>query len=326
MARGDSTVTVRIVGDTKSLTTALNTANTKISGFGKGLSGAGKLALGLGAIGGVATGFELIGDALAKADQHGDALQQLSRTLTPELATNVDKIGAGMSTIGLSQTAFDTLAADFAAFGLAAGISATNTADLAPNVVAAAQAFSLADSKGRPANEVLELMEKAAGGSAKAAAELGVTVDPTASKLDNMRSIVAQLNPLVVDATTGHKDLEGAQSELSAKMDNLITKLGEGLAPALSDVVGFINDEIDAIPGAIEGWQLLGKAIEDFGRKVLGPLGNVKDLLDQITPNVQGLLNPTSIFGGGGGAQTPSESAIIAAQRNHNARNGLGAP
>src|SRR5262249_16176956 len=153
---------------------------------------------------------------------------------------------------GLSSTQFDTLAAGFADFATATqSIDDQKIAELAPSVVATAQAVSLLGDKNP--DEVIGLIEKAAGGSEKAARELGVTIDKNAGFAGNLTSILAQLKPKLDDATTGSGDLEQKQAELNAKWDNAVTTLGENLAPVLTDIVGFINDEIDAIPGAIQG-------------------------------------------------------------------------
>jgi len=240
------------------------------------------------------------------------------------------------------------LEAAFADVATATGIADPLIASLADNVAATAAAVSLLGDQD-PAT-VVDLIGKAAGGSEKAMKALGVSLTDaevatramadtgktnTKSLTDQelatarLELILEQLKPKLDAATTGTADLETRQGELNARVETLQASLGEKLAPALATVLGFINDEIDAIPGAIEGWQMLGATIEGFARGVLGPLGNVRDALEGILDLLNSVRSKSPDFDArdmAGGSSDRSTSSALRRESELSGTMGHGGP
>jgi uncharacterized phage infection (PIP) family protein YhgE len=315
MARADSKIVVSIIGDASKLSSSLGEAERKVGGFQVGL---GTLAKGFVALGVASAGVDFIKGATQEADRLGDALARLTHTLGPEFTAQLDSAAGGFAEIGASKQDILELEAVFADFGHASGIANDALATLAPTAAATAQALTLTDDQGRSASQMLDLLDKAATGSEKAARELGVTLTDGLDPAAQMTSILAQLSDKVTDAESSQKDLEGQQSKLQAQWETLTGQLGGPLSDALASVVGFINDEIDAIPGAIKGWEMLGAAVEGFGRTALAPLGNVRDALEGLS-NLLGdvAFNLTHI-----GSGAVSERTIRQANEDFNNRQG----
>lgn len=336
MGIGDSQIVVKIIGDAKSLTGALKTADGSIGRTAK------NLVVGGAALVGIHEAFQFLGDSNQEADRLADATQRLNIQLG-DLAGPLESTASSFRDLGLSSQDVLELEAAFADVATTTEIADTQIASLADNVAATAAAVSLLGDQD-PAT-VVDLIGKAAGGSEKAMKALGVSLTDaevaaramsdtgktnakslTDQELATARLelILDQLKPKLDAATTGTADLELNQRRLDAAAEELQAKLGGPLSDSLADVLGFINDEVDAIPGAVAGWQMLGKAIEDFGRTALGPLGNVRDVLEGIV-NLLGQAASGIPRSGGGNfdEQDLSDRRISDAQRRENERNGL---
>ena len=321
MSRADSTISVNIIGDARKLNKALGSAAGGVDNFGQKVIG------GLVALAVVDKATDVLKGALTEADRLGDALGRLDDQLGPTLASDIDKISKGMAAIGLSRQDVLETAANFADLATAIGISDAQIAGFAGSVSATAGAIVLAGGAGgADLAGVVDLIGKAAGGSAKAAKTLGVSLTEGLDPAAQLTSILDQLKPTLDRATTGTGDLEQSQKELQARTETLAGELGEKLAPALNTVLGFIIDEIDAIPAAVAGFGMLGDAVTGFAKEVLSPLARVEDVLQ----NILGLFEQTS----GAGVQRNSRGGIIIGPssersttndlRNWRERNGLG--
>ncbi len=326
MARASSVISVSIIGDAKKLVGAVGDADKATGGLVKS---AAKLAVGAVAIG---KGFDFIQGSLAESDRLGDAMARLSNQLTPETAKVLERNADSFSRIGASAQDMLELEAIFADFATAAGIADPTIAGMAESVAATAQALTQTDDEGRDATAMMDLLNKAAGGSAKAAKELGVTLTDGLAPADQMRSIISQLNPKLVDATTGTQDLASKQEELGAKFETVMGKIGAGLEGPLTDILTFIDDQIEQIPGAIAGWQMLGDAIVGMAEDVLSPLARVADALRTIIKLFDSSDSRASVVirggvapsGGTGTTRGTTDRAISDAQRRQQERNGLG--
>jgi hypothetical protein len=324
-----STILVKILGDAKGLTGALTTADAGLGGTAK------KLAGGLIALGAVKLGFDALGDALDQADRLGDATSRLDLQLGA-LAAPLEATAGGFAKLGQSRQDMLELEATFADIGTKAGIADPLIAGSAEQVAKIAAAASLLGDQ--DAATIVDEIGKAAAGSSKPLGDLGVSLEladvqaraladtgKTSAKslTDNelaaarLELILEQLQPKLDDVTGSSADLEGGQRALQARIETLSGSIGDKLSPAMAGVLQFINDEIDAIPGAIQGWQLLGKAIEDFGRFALGPLGNVRDALGGIGDLQGNIIRQLGVLVG------VSEADVQKAQTNHDERNGL---
>lgn len=315
MAIGDSIIRVSIIGDVRNLQQALVKADQSTGGLVKSL---GKTFLALGA---VREGFQFAQSSLDEADRLGDAMARLNDSIGVEFTNRLEDTADNFTRIGASSQDMLELEAIFAAFGTAAGIADPQIASFAESVAATATAFSLVDDQGRDASAVMDLITKAAGGSEKAARELGVALIDTKDPTQQLANILAQLKPTLDAATTGTADLEQKQRELQAKVEDLSGKLGQQLEPALVSVLTVITDGIDDIGGAIWGFQELTRVVVRFGHDTLGPLANVRDALHDIL-NTLGLVSQRAGAVVGTGASFRRESTTVRNVDDFQSRNG----
>lgn len=338
-AIGDSIIRVSIIGDAKKLVGALGDADKATGGLLK--SSAKSIGTTLVALGAVREGFQFLQDSTREADRLADATTRINLALGDYASLVKDNAGS-FRKLGLSTQDVLEMSANFSDFAIKAGIGVETVARFGDEVAATAQAVSLLGDQ--DAASVVDNIGRAAGGAQKAMAALGLNITDAAvvarAKLDiwadsgrkvtgaitdadkataRLELIMEALNPKLQEATNGTQDLEQAQAELGAQVEELQGKLGGPLSDALLQVTSFINDEIDAIPHAIAGFEALGKGIEDFGRVALTPLANVADALRGILS----LLGQTESVGrkvtGGAGL---SESSIVQATNSFNDRNG----
>lgn len=297
MARADSTIKVTILGDAKNLIGALGTAD-KATG---GLVTSGAKILGTGIA--VRKGFDLINDSLAEADRRGDAIQRLERSIGKiDTAKLVDTSDA-FSDIGASSQDILELEAIWADLGTSAGIAKQPLADNAEALsIAALAAAQVHDAD---PSAIMDAIGKAAGGSTRGLKPYGVDLTEAAVQQralqdtgkDNPKMltdtelaaarvalILEAFNPLVQDATTGSGDLAQKQDELGAKFETVAGKIGAGLEGPLGDALDWVNDMVDAIPGAIDGWNMLGRVIAGVLNDILTPVARAGDA-------IRGLLN-----------------------------------
>lgn len=315
--RARSIIEVAVLADVKNLDKTLTQVDKKIGTIGK--VGAGVVG-GFVALGAIDKAFDFVGGALEKADTFNDSFDTLARQITPEFADRVKAIAFDFSDIGLSADEVGTLASNFANLATAAGASAPQIATLTPQLLDVAAAISA--KTGKSIDEVVTDIGKAAQGSQKPVADLGIVVDETLNPDQQLLSILSQASTLYGTAKDATDDFAGSQDTVNAKWDNFTIKVGEALDGPLKALLDFINDEIDAIPHAIEGWQMLGGVIEQFGRNVLGPLGNVRDVLGgiidlfgQVTRSARGSLD---FF------DDNFERQVTDALRRNRSRNGIG--
>jgi hypothetical protein len=340
VASSKSVIQVSIIGDAKKLIGAVGEADKATGGLVK--SGAKVLAGGIA----VKKGFDLIGDSLQEADRRGDAIQRLQRAIG-DLNKPLVEASDNFAHIGASSQDILELEAAYADFATSAGIAAP---DIAANAEELAKtALALAQVHDEDPSAILDAIGRAAGGATKSLKPYGVDVSEAAvvqralaeTGKDNAKALTDQekaaarvslileaFKPIVDDVTTGTADLAQKQDELGAKFETTMGKIGAGVEGPLSDVLDFINDEIDAIPGAIEGWNMLGDAIVSAAQNALAPLARLNDLLNEISFN----LNHINIVGDkfqtspgraprNGGL---SDAQIAAAQKRDRERNGLG--
>ena len=152
-----------------------------------------------------------------------------------------------------------TLSVKIADLGAAAGQSATQIAELAGPTLAAAGAIE--QLKGTdPEATITAILKAATTGSLKPLQQLGVYLSDaevqtralkdtgkknaealTAQELATARweLILEKLNPQILQATSGTKDLGDKQGILSAKWDTLLTKIAPPLEEFLGAIVGW---------------------------------------------------------------------------------------
>lgn len=277
-------IRVKITGDAAGLNRALGGADAGIRGFAVKAGGvlvaaaAGKEVL------------DFLGDSTAEADRLGDAIFNLETQLGGLAAPLVESAGA-FSEIGASKQDIIEMEARFADLATSIGIADPLIAATAESTAATAAAMALLSDK--EPDVILDLIAKAAAGSAKAARELGVTLDEDLGPAEQLTAILAQLKPKLDAATSGTADLEQQQAEWQAKVETLQAELGDKLGPALATVLGFINDEIDAIPHAIEGFARLGQVIGDTAAEILSPIARARDAVEGFLDLLGGVFGAT---------------------------------
>ncbi len=338
MPSASSVIRVSIIGDAKKLSGAIKDADRSTKGL---LSSSAKVGLAtLGGLGAVAAGTEFIQDAIGEADRLGDATARLNRIIGETDTAKIAAVAEDFTKLGLSKQDVLELSANFASIGIAAQLSAPEIAALSDDVAATAAAMSLVDDEGRDAAAFVDLIGKAAGGAEKPLKELGISLTDaevaaramavtgksnaealTESELASARLalILEKLKPALNDATTGTADLEQKQRAMQAQIETLSGKIGQQLEPALVAVLDGISEIIDELgdwPGAIGQ---AGDAVVQFGRNVLGPLGNVRDALE-------GILGLFGQVAGAAGAGTGffNERDLQRTQDNRSERNGGG--
>lgn len=317
MARGKSVIDVLIIGDAKRLIGAVNQADQSMGGL---LKSAGKLFLASRVVG---EGFDFLQGSLQEADRLGDALQRLETQLGPDFAAKLDSTASGFADLGSSRQDILEMEAAFADLSTSIGLTDDAITSFAPAAAGIASAISLV--KEVDAATVMDQIGKAAGGSARAAKELGVTLLEGVDPATQMKNILDQLAPTLDAVTTGGADVEQQQRKLGAQWETLQAGVGQLVEGPLTDLLTFINDEIAAIPGAIEGWKMLGGAVEGFGRDALAPIARVADAVNGLFGLIRdlagaiGSINLGPLSGG-------SDLGTAAALRRERARNGQGSP
>ena len=273
MASASSVIRVSIIGDAKKLTGALSQADKATGGL---LASTAKLAAGAIAIERVGTvAADFIGDSIAEFDRLGDATFNLTTQLG-DLAGPLIDTADQFSRIGASKQDIIEMEARFADLATATGIADTQIAMFADDAAATAAAMALLSDK--EPDVILDLIAKAAGGSAKAAKELGVSLLANVDPATQLNNILTQLKPKLDAATTGTMDLEQQQKAMEARIETLQAQFGEALNPVLLDFWEGLNLAADAMGGIPEDL----KQIEDAARTLLAPLGNLNDLLGGI--------------------------------------------
>lgn len=317
MTIGDSIIRVTILGDVKKLNAAIGEADKKVGGL---IGSTAKVAVG-GFIGlqAVDKAFDFLNTGLDNADKFGDALDRIAGATTPEFARRIEDIAFSMTDIGLSAPEVGDLAAKFTDLATAAKVTEPTILAITPHMLELASA--IAATTGKPLDEVINDIGKAAQGNQKPVSEYGVVVDKALNPDARLLDILDQLNKKFPDAKSAADDLAGAQDELAAKVDNLATKFGQMAEGPLTAVVDFFNHVLDDIPRTVKMFEDLGGSIVGFARTVLGPLGNVRDLLEDITH-----------LAGGGSVKAPvgstvprfTEKSLVQAQAAFDDRNGNG--
>lgn len=292
-ARADSTIRVNVIGDAKSAATALDTTEAKVKGLGgsiKTLAAAGGLLVAGAAV------VEFGGKALEEADRLGDATARLQLQLG-DLSSKLTDTAEDFSKLGLSAQDVLELEAAFADAATAVQLADDKIADLADDAAATAAAIGLLT--GQDPSTVIDLIGKAAGGSAKALKALGISLTDSEVEARALKDtgkltadsltdgeiaaagyslVLEKLRPKLEDATTGQADLEQKTSEVNAKMETLTGKIGVLIEGPMTTLV-------EQLLQAADGASLLATnfdaAIAEL-KAGTGPIGNVIDKVETL--------------------------------------------
>lgn len=309
MARADSTIRVNIIGDSKSLQSALSQGEGRLGTFqGKMLA----LGTGIAATFAAEKILDFTQTALGEADRLGDAIYRLDRQLGPELAAKLDSRATQFERIGASRQDVLELAAAFADSATALGQSKDDIGSWAEKAAGIASAFALI--KDTDADTVIKQIGLAAGGAEKPLKELGIALDPvevtsraladsgkaTADNLTDAelaaaryKIILEKLSPVLDDAASGSADLEQRTKEVGARWETFTGKVGEGIEGPLSDLLGLGIDLIDGLGD-------VGAALDELGGNfldLLGPVGTVANAVGDLLGLIQTALENLGILG-----------------------------
>lgn len=335
MARADSTVKVNIIGDSKGLQRELGKADKGIAGLGVSVKG---LVAGAAFAGAAVAVTDFAQSALNESDRVGDAVTRLDLQIG-DLSDQLVDASDDFAKLGQSQGDILELAAAFADTATALQLADPLIASFADDAAATAAAIALLGDQS--ADEVIDLIGKAAGGGAKALKALGISLTDaevesraladtgklTAESLTDAdlaaasyALVLEKLKPRLDAVAEGSGDVEQRQAEVEARFETLTGKIGAALEGPLNDLLGWILSGID-------GWELFANRmdlVEQAARDMLGPLARVADALRTINdlirtgggllPNagaigiddLERLRNSPTGSGGGGGAQKPN--------------------
>jgi phage-related minor tail protein len=293
VAVAKTVISVAIIGNAKGLIGTLNQADAKMGGFLKGA------AKGFIAFAAVDKAFDAVGSLVENADRAGDAMGRLASNVGDVNVAKLDAIAGNFADIGVSRPDFLEIVAGFSEFATASGkIDPGQITSMAGGVAQFAGAMGAL--KGvDPATLGDDIANFISGtrGAQAAGKELGVMFDPSMTSIERYNILMQKLPGLLNDVTGANAGLDDKQNELNAKWETFGSEVGPVVEGSLSNILGFILDEIDAIPGAIQGWQMLGDAIKNMAAEVLTPLARVADALNAIG---MGLSDPSignQIFG-----------------------------
>ena len=136
--------------------------------------------------------------------------------------------------------------------------------------------------------------------------------------------ILQGFKPAIDAATLGTGDFAQKQDELGAKFETVMGKIGAGVEGPLADLLTFINDEIDAIPAAIEGFDMFGRVVAQTLRNITAPLAGAADAMRNLLGLAGDIgrinINDVGNFISGGRSDRDIAASIAREQQ----RNGLG--
>lgn len=321
MARADSTISVNIIGDARKLNKALGKAAGGVDNFGQ------KVVGGLVALAVVDKATDVVGSMLDSADRAGDAMGRMVSLLGQADTRKLQDMADGFSDIGVSAPDFLEITAGFAEFATASGkLEPAKITEMAPGVAEFAGALGrLKDVDPSTLGDDIANFISGTRGAAAAAKELGVPFDAALTPAQRYAQLMERLPGLLEQVTGANQGLDDKQSELNAKWETFGSEVGPVVEDVLSAILDFTLDEIAALPAAIQGFGLLGDAAVQLGRDALGPLGRLKDVLEDII----GLFDQTNAASPGPGLRgrqpgAGSERSTTNDLRNWRERNGLG--
>jgi hypothetical protein len=337
VARSSSIISVSIIGDAKKLIGAVNAADQSTGGLIKSTVKV------VGASVAIRKGFDLINDSLAEADRRGDAIQRLTNQIG-NLADPLIKTADNFSKIGASAQDMIELEATFADLATSAGVTEPEIAANAEQL--SAMALALAQVHDADPSAIMDAIGKAIGGQTRGIKQYGVdlteaSVAQRAMEMtgkDNAKALTAQelaaartslimeaFTPILDQVATGTGDVAQKQDELGAKFETVSGKIGVAVEGPLGSALDWINDMIDAIPAAMDGWGALGDKINDVVGQIQGPLNDLRALVANLLDMFSDLRTQTSgNFDRHDSPNGQRDRDIAASLARERERNGLG--
>lgn len=318
---------VNVVGDSRSFERALSRSSTAASKFQRDVdrvSGAsGKLnklsalkgfGAGLVASEGVRLVKDLVGEASNLNEQTAKSQIVFGQSAAAIKAWSETTAGA----YGISQTAALEAAGTIGTITRSMGLSETAAADMSRSLVDLAG--DLASFNNTSSDDALVALRSAIVGEYEPLRRLGSALSEarvqqqamietgkqSARELTSREKVTARYNLILKDTALAQGDAARTSEtfanqtrQLSAKADELQANLGNLLLPAVTDLVGVLNDGASAALA-------LGDALKSVGDIDLGPLGKVGDVIgeikdsaiDKVAPFARPILSAVDYFSG----------------------------
>lgn len=294
-------ILVRVKGDAQQLSDELAKGDRAVGGFSSGqvakVAGVVSAAFAAGAV------VDFANTAIGEAARVDDAYLALQGTLGDELGDLLKERAGDFAEIGKSKGDVLELQTIFAGIASSYGLDSRSVADLADDVIIAADA--VADLKGLDPADVIDKIAKAAmlGEDDLAALGLHLTeADVVARALTDSGKTSAEaltdgekaaaayalilegLNPLVEKAGEHTDTLRGKQEELNAKWETFTGDIGEALEGPLLDL-------LDWFQAGIDGWSLFADSMDDPQDQLRGIFGLITAIndLNPFIPHFGGL-------------------------------------
>ncbi len=320
MGVAKTVISVAIIGDAKRLIGAIGKADAATGGL------LGSATKAFAAVAVVDKAFDVVKDILEQTDRMGDATSRITSLLGDIDTKKLTDIAGDFSDIGVSAPDFLEIAAGFTEFASASGlIKPDDIATMAGGVVEFAGALGELKNVD-PASLGDDISNFIAGtrGAQAAAKELGVPFDKALTPAQRYAELMARLPGLLNDVSGANQGLDDKQGELGAKWETFAADIGPPVEDVLSGILDLFIHIADDIPRTVKGFQDLAGGIVGFVQTVLGPLGNVRDVLEQIIKFSTGASGPTGKLPGvsapfGGGL---TDSGVNAANNRNAVRNG----
>ena len=295
-------IVVRVKGDVKGLTDELAKGEQSVGRFSGNIAKVGIVAGAALAGAGVAA-VAFADTALTEAGRVDDAFSSLQGTLGDELGDVLKARADDFAEIGRSKGDILELQTIFAGIATSYGVDNAAVADLADDIVIAADA--VADLKGLDPADVIDKISKAAqlGEDDLAALGIHLTEADVAALTDGELAaaayslILEKLNPQVEEAAERADTLRGRQEELNARFETFTGDIGEALEGPLIDLLDWMQHGID-------GWSLFAdsmKSPQDQLRGILGLMASIASILPWFPADLAATL-------GNAGAPAPGRS------------------
>lgn len=293
---------IRITGDASGLKKATDESEGILSGFGSKIS-AFSVATGLVLAEGIKSGFSaavgFLGDSIGAATDMNETISKVG-VLFGDAAGQIETFAAGAATaFGQSKQQAMDAAATFATFGKSAGLSGSGLADFSTDLVGLAS--DMASFSNTSPEEAIEAIGAALRGEAEPIRRFGVLLDDatlrqkalemgiistTKDALTPQQKVLAAQAAIFDQTAAAQGDfartsggLANQQRILSANIENLKARIGQGLLPVALKLTAWFNTTL--IPAFSRWITEYGPAIEAGFQRLAGWVQKVVDVFQQ---------------------------------------------
>ena len=305
MADATRTLSVKWVGDTKSLEQSAGQAEKKVGGFGKALGGIGGIAAGAfgGAAlaGGISAAADFLGDATKAAMEDEAAQKTLAKALKQTAGATDEQVASTEAWITKQGKALG-VADDKLRPALQTLSNATG--DVGKSQELLSLAMDVSAGSGQDLEAVALGLAKAQGGSAKELKSLGFEVDEARFKSEGLAYVQETLNKAMGgQAAEAANTSAGKMARMQLQFGEMKEELGAKLLPALTAVLDFLMNKlvpgigvvVEAVKVAVEWmtdhWAGVQDAIQPVIDFVVKLFGNLVQMVGGVILVFQGLID-----------------------------------